>query len=152
VSANRVDPNTHTGVDPSPYAQSSSTVVVVAAIIEDQGRFLLTERQAGAHLEHHWEFPGGKLEAGETHQQALVRELSEELGVSVTVGELALSTIHAYPDRTVALHFYRCAIHGEPRPMLGQAMRWTPRGELDSLRLPPADAELIRLLTSEGGR
>jgi 8-oxo-dGTP diphosphatase len=139
-------------VDPSHYSRSSSTVVVVAAIIEQQGSFLLTERQAGTHLEHHWEFPGGKLEEGETHHEALVRELSEELGVNVTVGELALSTIHAYPDRTVALHFYRCAIQGEPRPMLGQAMRWIPRGDLDSLQLPPADAELIRLLTSEGDR
>lgn len=139
-------------MDSSHYAQSSSTVIVVAAIIEQQGRFLLTERQAGAHLEHHWEFPGGKLEAGETHHQALVRELTEELGVNVTVGELALSTIHAYPDRTVALHFYRCAMNGDPRALLGQAMRWIPRGELDSLQLPPADAELIRLLTSEGDR
>ena len=139
-------------MDTSHYERSPSSVSVVAAIIEQQGNFLLTQRQAGAHLEHHWEFPGGKLEEGETHHQALVRELGEELGVTVTIGELALSTIHAYPDRTVALHFYRCALQGEPQPMLGQAMRWIPRGELVSLQLPPADAELIRLLTSEGGR
>lgn len=152
MSGNRVNPDTHTSVDSAHFSRSLSAVIVVAAIIEQQDRFLLTERQAGAHLEHHWEFPGGKLEAGETHHQALVRELSEELAVNVTVGELALSTIHAYPDRTVALHFYRCTMDGEPRPMLGQAMRWIPRGELDSLQLPPADAELIRLLTSEGAR
>jgi mutator protein MutT len=139
-------------VDASQHSPSPSTVVVVAAIIEQQGRFLLTQRQAGTHLEHHWEFPGGKLEAGETHHEALVRELNEELGVNTTVGELALSTIHAYPERTVALHFYRCAMDGEPRAMLGQAMRWVPRGELESLQLPPADAELIRLLTSAGAR
>ena len=131
---------------------SPSSLVVVAAIIEDHERFLLTRRQAGVHLEDYWEFPGGKLEPGETHEQALMRELSEELDVKVIVGRLALSTVHAYPDRTVALHFYRCVLGGEPRPMLGQEMRWIPRTELPELRLPPADAELIRLLTSEGDR
>ena len=139
-------------MDTPKSSDPASSVVVVAAIIEHEGRFLLTRRQAGAHLEHHWEFPGGKLERGETHQQALVRELGEELDVTVTVGKLALSTVHAYPDRTVALHFYRCALAGEPRPLLGQEMRWVPTSELAGLQLPPADAELIKLLISEGAR
>jgi mutator protein MutT len=139
-------------VDPLSSRTSPASIVVVAAIIERDDRFLLTRRQAGVHLEDHWEFPGGKVEPGETHHQALARELTEELDVAVTVGKLALSTVHAYPDRTVALHFYRCELGGEPRPMLGQEMRWIPRAELTSLRLPPADAELIRMLLSEGER
>jgi mutator protein MutT len=139
-------------VDPLASHNSPSSIVVVAAIIEHDNRFLLTRRQPGVYLEDHWEFPGGKLEPGETHHQALARELTEELDVPITVGKLALSTVHAYPDRTVALHFYRCELGGEPHPMLGQEMRWFPRAELSSLRLPPADAELIRMLLSEGDR
>jgi 8-oxo-dGTP diphosphatase len=61
-----------------------------------------------------------------------------------------LHTVHAYPDVTVALYFYRCRLLGTPRPLLGQQMRWVPRGELASLGLPPADRELIDLLTASG--
>jgi 8-oxo-dGTP diphosphatase len=125
---------------------------VVAAVVAEEDAFLLTERQKGTHLAGLWEFPGGKIAEGESHAEALAREMREELDVDVAVHELLLSTRHDYDDRTVTLHFYRCELRGTPRPVLGQAMRWVPRAELATLGLPPADDELITLLTSSGDR
>lgn len=124
-------------------------VVVVAAVIERDGRFLLTLRPEGTHLAHHWEFPGGKCEPHETHEEALARELREELGIAASVGPLLHSATHAYPERTVELHFYACDYQGEPRGMLGQDVRWVPRGALAALPFPEADADLIRRLVDE---
>jgi mutator protein MutT len=120
--------------------------VVVAAVVEDRHRFLVTRRPPGVHLAGMWEFPGGKIDPDESHVAALRRELREELGVDADVGELVHDTTHAYPEVTVALYFYRCRLVGEPTPLLGQEMRWVPREELPSLGFPPADAELIDLL------
>jgi mutator protein MutT len=122
-------------------------IVVVAAVIEDGGAFLVTRRQKGVHLAGLWEFPGGKVDDGETHHAALVREIREELDVEIDVRELVFHVTHAYDDRTVALYFYRCRLIGEPRPLLGQEMRWVPRADLATLGFPPADEELITLLT-----
>jgi 8-oxo-dGTP diphosphatase len=127
-------------------------IVVVAAIIEEGAAFLLTRRQHGVHLAGLWEFPGGKIDQGETHEAALAREIREELDADVDVGELVFDVTHAYDDRTVALYFYRCTLRGQPRPLLGQEMRWVPRAELASLGFPPADKELITLLTESGAR
>ena len=119
------------------------TIVVAAAVIEDHGRYFLTRRHQGTHLEGCWEFPGGKCEAGETLTACLERELLEELDARVAVGEEILSVTHDYPDRTVELHFIACSLLNTPLARLGQEMRWVPRGELPTLELPPADAELI---------
>ena len=121
-------------------------IVVVAAVIEQDGSYLLTRRLEGTHLGGTWEFPGGKIAEGETHAQALQREIREELDAAVDVGPLVFEIEHAYPDRVISLHFYQCTLRGEPQPLLGQQMRWVPRGELSSLDFPPADADLIRLL------
>ena len=126
-------------------------MIVVAAVIEANERFLVTQRQAGVHLAGMWEFPGGKIDPDEPHAAALRRELKEELDVEADVGERVYHTVHAYDDRTVELHFYRCALKGEPRPLLGQQMRWVPRSELAMLGFPPADAELIEMLMRSGG-
>ena len=123
-------------------------VVVVAAVIERDGAFLLTLRLAGTHLEGHWEFPGGKVHGAETHAEALRRELHEELDILAHVGEPMHRVTHAYPDKVVDLHFYRCEFEGDPKPMIGQEIRWVPRADLSGLRFPEADAELIRLLSS----
>jgi len=123
---------------------------VVAAVIADGDRFLLTRRQQGVHLEGMWEFPGGKIDPDESHANALRREIREELDADVTLDELLLETTHAYPDRTVTLFFYRCHLIGPPRPLLGQEMRWVAREELPSLGFPPADDELIKLLCGRG--
>jgi len=127
-------------------------IVVVAAVIENDDGFLVTRRQKGVHLAGLWEFPGGKIDDGETHAAGLMREIREELDADVDVGELVFHVTHAYDDRTIALYFYRCTLRGEPRPLLGQEMRWVPRADLGTLGFPPADEELIRLLTESGVR
>jgi mutator protein MutT len=127
-------------------------IAVVAAVIERGDHFFLTRRHAGVHLEGMWEFPGGKVDAGESHADALRREIREELDADVDVHDLVFDVVHAYQDRAIALYFYRCSLKGEPRPLLGQQMRWVPRGELALLPFPPADAELITLLTESAAR
>jgi mutator protein MutT len=124
-----------------------SAIRVLAAVIERQGRILLTRRLAGTHLSGLWEFPGGKCEPNESDEACLARELAEELGVDAVVGRELLSVEHAYPDRRVRLHFRACTIVGQPRAVLGQEMRWVTRDELLTLQFPEADAELIRYLT-----
>ncbi len=123
-----------------------STLVVTAAVIERGDEILVTRRPEGVHLEGHWEFPGGKCEAGESLEACMVREIREELGVEVEVGEELLATSHDYPDRRVELHFLSCTVIGTPVPQLGQEMQWVRRSDLPALRFPPADEELIRLL------
>jgi 8-oxo-dGTP diphosphatase len=125
-------------------------IVVAAAVIERDGTFLLTRRLRGVHLEGCWEFPGGKCEEGEPHAACLEREIAEELDAPVRVGREVLAISHSYPDRTVELHFFACDLLGEARPVLGQEMRWVRRDELAALEFPPADRELIRML-SRGG-
>jgi mutator protein MutT len=124
-------------------------IVVCAAVVERQGRFLITRRQKGVHLEGLWEFPGGKCDPGETLPGCLARELREELGVDVAVGEEVFATVHTYPDRSVELHFLRCELIGKPAPQLGQQMQWAARADLGQLPFPAADAELIRKLTRQ---
>jgi mutator protein MutT len=124
-------------------------IVVTAAVIERDGAFLVTRRPHGVHLEGFWEFPGGKCEPGETLLSCLVREIEEELGSAVTVGAELFTVAHPYPERTVELHFFACELKGEPRAVLGQEMQWVSREALGRLDFPPADAELIQLLTGE---
>lgn len=126
------------------------TIVVAAAVIERHGRFLVTRRPRGVHLEGFWEFPGGKCDPGESLAACLVRELREELGVESTVGAEVLKTVHDYPDKQVELHFFRCELAGEPDPQVGQEMRWASREELARLELPEADAALIERLRQTG--
>ena len=122
-------------------------MVVSAAVIERDDRFLVTRRQKGVHLEGYWEFPGGKCEARETLAACLAREMREELAVDVRVGAEVFTTMHTYPERRVELHFLKCELLGEPRPQTGQQMRWVSRRALATLPFPPADAELIAMLT-----
>lgn len=121
-------------------------IVVGAAVIERDGRCLVTRRQPGVHLEGFWEFPGGKCEPGESLADCLRREAREELDATIEVGPLILSTRHAYDDRIVELHFYACRLIGPARPLLGQEMRWVARADLAALTFPPADRELIARL------
>jgi mutator protein MutT len=125
--------------------------VVVAAVIERDGRFLVTRRPAGVHLAGLWEFPGGKIDPDETHADALRRELREELDADVAVGDLVLATTYAYPEKTVTLYFYACTLLSDARPMLGQEMRWVDREALRTLGFPAADQELITTLTTKAG-
>lgn len=125
---------------------SPPRIVVTAAVVRRDDAFLVTRRQRGVHLEGYWEFPGGKCDPGESFEGCLRREMREELDVDVLVGREVLATAHAYPERIVELHFMECDLIGEPRPLLGQEMRWVGRGDLRTLEFPPADAELLDLL------
>lgn len=130
---------------------SRKRVVVAAAVIRRGDDYLVTRRQAGVHLEGYWEFPGGKCDRGESLEHCLRREIREELDVDVSVRDELLGVVHAYPDREVELRFFDCELIGDPRPMLGQEMRWVGKRELGSLPFPPADAELLALLQRENG-
>lgn len=123
-------------------------IVVSAAVIERDDTFLMTRRAADTHLAGRWEFPGGKQEPGETGEHALRRELREELGCEAEIGDLLLTTAHAYPDVHVTLQFFVTKLTSPPVPQLGQEMRWVSRGELAALPLPEADADLVTLLTA----
>ena len=127
-------------------SRPTTTVVVTAAVVEIDGRYLVTRRHEGVHLGGVWEFPGGKCYKDEALKDCLARELLEELDVASRIGEEIFSTTHAYPDRSIELHFFRCELLGEPRPVLGQEMQWVRREDLATLEFPPADAELIAIL------
>jgi 8-oxo-dGTP diphosphatase len=122
-------------------------IEVVAAVIEKDGKLLITRRREGTHLSGLWEFPGGKPEPGEALEDALRRELREELGAAVSVLERIETVDWQYPDRRVSLVFFRCGMEGEPRPLEGQEMAWVTRAELARYEFPAADARLIERLS-----
>jgi 8-oxo-dGTP diphosphatase len=118
-------------------------IIVVAAVIEQGERFLVARRLKGTHLAGYWEFPGGKVHDDETQEEALRREIAEELNAGISNVRKIFHTAHAYPERVVELHFYRGELADPPQPVLGQELRWITREEFASLEFPPADAELI---------
>lgn len=127
-------------------------VEVTAAIIERAGRFLVTQRDPSKHLGGLWEFPGGKREPDESLETCLARELDEELGVRIRVGDRLAIVPWAYPDRRVLLHFYRCRIgRGRIESREGQPYRWVTPTELRSLPMPPADATVVGGLRARSG-
>ena len=131
-----------------PSSQGGEGVVeVVAAVIERDGRILIACRPAASHLGGLWEFPGGKRRAGESAEAALVREIREELDAAVAVGELLDTVDWAYPDKTVRLRFFRCALQGDARPAEGQEIAWVRPAELRAYEFPPADAGLVDRLS-----
>ena len=123
-------------------------ITVVAAVIRDsEGRVLLTQRPQGRHMGGLWEFPGGKVNAGESPPDALVRECREELGIDVEIENPLTFAMHEETGLRILLLFYRARIaSGEPRGHEGQAVLWVPVEELPSYPTPPADAELVRQL------
>jgi mutator protein MutT len=122
------------------------SIAVAAAVIERDARILITRRLPGTHLAGLWEFPGGKPELGETLEDALRREMREELDADVDVGECIETVECEYPDRLVRIAFFSCALRGEPRPLEGQAIAWVSRDELADYEFPPADAALLARL------
>jgi 8-oxo-dGTP diphosphatase len=122
-------------------------VIVVAAVIEIEQKFLVARRLRGTHLEGYWEFPGGKVREAETLEQALCREIREELNSGISDLKKIFQTSHAYPERTIDLHFFRGTLTSPPEPALGQELRWIARDEFSILAFPPADAELLAELS-----
>lgn len=125
----------------------SQTVQVAAGLIVSEGRYLLTRRKAGVHLGGFWEFPGGKREPGESLEDCLRREVREELGIEIANPTLFRVIHHDYPEKSVELHFFRCAIMDGQARLLGcDDLRWVAPEELASVELPPADRPLIEAL------
>lgn len=125
-------------------------IEVAAGLIRDAGgRYLITQRRRGSHLEGLWEFPGGKRELDETPEACLRRELTEELSATFQVGALVTTVRWEYPDRAVVLHFYECRLEAGPiQPRESQLMAWVEPERLDEYEFPPADRELIARLRS----
>jgi 8-oxo-dGTP diphosphatase len=124
---------------------------VAGLIRDDRGRYLITRRRQGTHLEGLWEFPGGKRELDETLEESLRRELQEELGARFHVDELIETVRWAYPEKTVVLSFFRCRLEaGEIGPREGQLMQWVAPANLRHYDFPPADAELLARLALAG--
>lgn len=125
----------------------NNPVVVAAGLLFQSGKLLITQRPPGRHLAGLWEFPGGKCEPGETLPECLQRELHEELGVVVNVRECVETLEHTYPEKTVQLSFYRCAlVIGEPEGREGQSIKWVGSDELGQYQFPEADAQLLEKL------
>jgi 8-oxo-dGTP diphosphatase len=125
-----------------------NTIIVSAGILIESGKVLLTQRKLGSHLAHLWEFPGGKCEPGEDPKVALVRELREELGIEVDVGDAVCVTFHRYEDaqKAVLLLFYEVARKpgsAEPCAIDVAALRWSGKSALDPSEFPPADVEVL---------
>jgi 8-oxo-dGTP diphosphatase len=129
-------------------AANGPTVRVVAGLLENSdGQVLITQRRPQAFMPLKWEFPGGKVEPGETDQQALVRELQEELGIEVQVGEHFMGLVHKYPNFSIDFHVYRCSlIRGELRNLAVQDFRWVALADLERYEFPPADQPTIQQL------
>ncbi len=125
-----------------------STIRVVAAVIERERRYLITQRRATAVLPLLWEFPGGRVEPGETDIAALSRELKHRLGVSIEVGKLISFVSHPYEKYTVDLYLYECSLKGdEPQALAVSAFRWVTSVEMDQYAFTPADeASMNKLL------
>jgi len=125
-------------------------VEVAAGLIFNKGRLLITQRNKFDHLGGLWEFPGGKRESGETFEECLRRELREELGIDVEVGELIETISHKYPERKVVIKFFYCnIITGDPKPLDCQDLEWVEANILAKYEFPPADTQLLHRLRSE---
>lgn len=125
-------------------------IEVAAGLIFRDGKLLITQRRPHDHLAGLWEFPGGKREPHESYEQCLRRELREELGIEVEVGELFDEIRHAYPERTVHLKFYCCRwLAHEPQAIACSAVAWADLNELPDYEFPAADAQLLSRLTRD---
>ncbi len=127
--------------------------VVAGALFDPQGRVLIAQRPEGKALAGRWEFPGGKIGAGEDARDGLARELREELGVEVHDAERLIRYSHAYPDRIVRLDLWLVTSwSGEPRGLDGQALKWVRPGQLASEDILEADQPMIDALLERGAR
>lgn len=127
-------------------ASPRKQILVAAAVVLRDRRVLLTQRKQGTHLAGAWEFPGGKVEPDEDPKVAVARELREELGVEVEVGDIVDVTFHRYPEKSVLLLFYAARLADgspEPRPLDVADLTWSAAGDLRDEAFPPADVAVL---------
>lgn len=142
----------HAAGNPSQYPikkkkEKVPHVQVVAAAIKKNGRYLLGKRPEGILLAGLWEFPGGKVEPGETHEEALVRELIEELDINVSVGNLLSEVDHAYSHYSVTIRLYACEIiSGNPKTLYHSALKWITKKQMANYALPKANLKFLENL------
>lgn len=128
-------------------ASDNPKIRVVAAVIEERGRYLITQRRPVAVLPLLWEFPGGRVEPGETDAAALAREVSHRLGVTVSVGKLISYISHPYERYSVDLHLYGCTIQvGQPSAVNVHAFAWVESDAFDDYPFTPADEVSVAAL------
>ncbi len=140
-------------MDKSPASLETERVLkdrvieVAAAVVLSNGRVLITRRPSGVHLGGLWEFPGGKRDHDETYEACLRRELREELGIEVAIGEELNRVRHDYPDRRVSIRFFLCHwLQGDPRSIGCEAVAWVTALEIGNYPFPPADLPVLRRL------
>ncbi len=126
---------------------------VVAALVWEGEKFMICQRPAHKARGLLWEFVGGKVEPGESREEALIRECREELAVTLTVGELFMDVVHEYPDLTVHLSLYHAAINqGAPQKLEHNDIRWITPAEIPHYDFCPADVEILqKIITEEYG-
>jgi 8-oxo-dGTP diphosphatase len=129
--------------------RTAAPIQVAAAVIYHDGRYLITRRKPGTHLEGLWEFPGGKREPGETLEDCLRREIREELGVTISEPVLFQVVRHDYPEKSVELHFFRCTIQSDSVLLEGTDLRWVTSEELSLFAFPEADHALVGALQNK---
>lgn len=127
-------------------------VEVVAALIWRDGKFLICQRPEGKARALLWEFVGGKTEPGESRKAALIRECREELDVTVTVGDVFMELVHAYPDITVKLVLFHASLgNQEPKRLEHKDIRWIYPGQIPEYDFCPADTEILKAITEKYG-
>ena len=134
---------------PPPLGGRPLLLVAAVALVDADGRLLIARRPEGKSMAGLWEFPGGKVDPGETPEQALVRELREELGIETATSCLAPIAFasHGYDKFHLLMPVFACRKwQGTPRPREGQALKWVPPMELSRYPMPPADVPLVGLL------
>ena len=125
-------------------------VEVVAALIWDKDKFMICQRPACKARGLLWEFVGGKVEPGETKEQALVRECREELAVTLSVGDIFMDVVHEYPDLTVHLTLFNATIsEGEPQKLEHNDIQWITPSEISNFEFCPADDEILHRIKEE---
>ena len=128
-------------------------VDVVAALVVEKGRFMICQRPAHKARGLLWEFVGGKVEPGETKEQALIRECQEELAVTLSVGDMFMDVIHEYPDLTVHLTLFNATIaDGEPQKLEHNDIRWIMPSEIANCDFCPADVEILKRIIEVRGQ
>ncbi len=130
-------------------SEVAPTVEVTAGLIVRDGKILIAQRLSNAPLGGLWEFPGGKREPGESFEACLMREVMEELGLTIAVDEQVASAEHYDAGRQVQLRFYRCTVlAGEPSPLGCEAFCWVTPAEIAAYSFPPADLPLVHQIAS----